>query len=209
MASGINKPNGLTVILPSDAEAFVEALPIEKFHGIGKVTAHKMHELGIRTGADLKRRSHLELRQQFGKVGSFYYKIARAEDERIVEPNRIRKSIGAETSFAQDLSDRAIILQEIETIAQTVKQRLESHQTGGRTLTLKVKFANYQQITRSKTLTAPLSELDTILAVATELFVAVDKDNRSIRLLGISISNLDLSQPPQGVQLPLFLVDLI
>jgi DNA polymerase-4 len=204
MASGINKPNGLTVILPSDAEAFVEALPIEKFHGIGKVTAQKMHEMGIRTGVDLKRRSHLELVQHFGKVGSFYYKIARAEDDRLVEPNRIRKSIGAETSFAQDLSERAIILQEIETIAQTVKQRLESHQTGGRTLTLKVKFANYQQITRSKTVTAPLSELDTILAVAKELFVAIDLESRSIRLLGISLSNLNNIKSSQVVQLPLF-----
>ncbi len=96
------------------------------------------------------------------------------------------------------------MLTEIETIAQTVKQRLESHQTTGRTLTLKVKFANYQQITRSKTLTAPLGELDTILAVAKELFVAIDKDNRSIRLLGISVSNLELSQPSQVIQLPLF-----
>jgi DNA polymerase-4 len=204
MASGINKPNGLTVILPSDAEAFVEALPIEKFHGIGKVTAQKMHDLGICTGADLKQRSHLELVQHFGKVGSFYYKIARAEDDRTVEPNRIRKSIGAETSFAQDLGDRAIMLQEIETIAQTVKQRLESHQTGGRTLTLKVKFANYQQITRSKTVTAPIRELDPILAVAKELFEVIDLQSRSIRLLGISLSNLDLNQPPQVVQLPLF-----
>ncbi len=204
MASGINKPNGLTVILPSDAEAFVEALPIEKFHGIGKVTAQKMHDLGICTGADLKQRSHLELVQHFGKVGSFYYKIARAEDDRTVEPNRIRKSIGAETSFAQDLGDRAIMLQEIETIAQTVKQRLESHQTGGRTLTLKVKFANYQQITRSKTVTDSIRELDKILTVANELFGAIDLDNRSIRLLGISLSNLDNIKPPQVLQLPLF-----
>ena len=204
MASGINKPNGMTVILPKDAEAFVEALPIEKFHGIGKVTAQKMHDLGIFSGADLKRRSHLELVQHFGKVGSFYYKIARAEDDRIVEPNRIRKSIGAETSFAQDLSDRAIMLTEIETIAQTVKQRLESHQTGGRTLTLKVKFANYQQITRSKTVMNSIRELDTILTVANELFGTIDLDNRNIRLLGISLSNLDNIKPPQVVQLPLF-----
>ena len=192
------------MILPKDAEAFVEAVPIEKFHGIGKVTAQKMHGLGIRNGADLKRRSHLELVQNFGKVGSFYYKIARAEDERTVEPNRIRKSIGAETSFAQDLSDRGIMLTEIETIAQTVKQRLESHQTGGRTLTLKVKFANYQQITRSKTVTNSIRELDRILAVANELFGGIDLDNRSIRLLGISLSNLDHINSSQVVQLPLF-----
>ena len=110
MASGKNKPNGLTVILPEDAEAFVEQLPIEKFHGIGEVTANKMHSLGIHTGADLKEREISELIQHFGKVGQYYYKIARAQDDRVVEPNRIRKSIGAETSFAQDLSDRASML---------------------------------------------------------------------------------------------------
>jgi DNA polymerase-4 len=96
------------------------------------------------------------------------------------------------------------MLTEIETIAQTVKQRLESHQTGGRTLTLKVKFANYQQITRSKTVTDSIRELDTIITVANELFGAIDLDNRSIRLLGISLSNLDQIKPPQVVQLPLF-----
>jgi len=110
MASGQDKPNGLTVILPQDAIAFVEALPIEKFHGIGEVTAAKMHSLGIHTGADLKERSLKELTQHFGKMGSYYYKIARAEDERVVEPNRVRKSIGAETSFAKDLSDRRQML---------------------------------------------------------------------------------------------------
>ena len=122
----------------------------------------------------------------------------------MVEPNRIRKSIGAETSFAENLGDRAIMLTEIEPIAQTVKQRLESHQTGGRTLTLKVKFANYQQTTRSKTVTASIRELEPILAVAKELFEVIDLGNHSIRLLGISLSNLDLNQPPQVVQLPLF-----
>jgi DNA polymerase-4 len=100
MASGQNKPNGLTVILPEEAIAFVEQLPIEKFHGIGEVTAAKMHSLGIHSGADLKERSLTELTHHFGKAGHYYYKIARAEDDRPVEANRVRKSIGAETSFA-------------------------------------------------------------------------------------------------------------
>ncbi|WP_341531365.1 hypothetical protein WKK05_37235 (plasmid) [Nostoc sp. UHCC 0302] len=93
------------------AIAFVEQLPIEKFHGIGEVTAAKMHSLGIHTGADLKRRSLLELTHHFGKAGNYYYKIARAEDDRPVEANRVRKSIGAETSFAQDLNDIGQMLQ--------------------------------------------------------------------------------------------------
>lgn len=204
IASGKNKPNGMTVILPLDGETFVEALPIEKFHGIGEVTASKMHSLGIRTGADLKMRSHDFLTQHFGKAGNYYYKIARAEDDRVVEPNRIRKSIGAETSFAEDLSDMASILLELEQIAQVLKQRIDKHQASGRTLTLKVKFSNYQQITRSKTLLVPINDLNDITTQAKALFAAIELSNRSIRLLGISLSNLDNPKEPQVVQLLLF-----
>ncbi len=212
MASGQNKPNGLTVILPEDAIVFVEQLPIEKFHGIGEVTAAKMHSLGIHTGADLKTRSSLtlpqasllELTHHFGKAGQYYYKIARAEDDRPVEANRVRKSIGAETSFARDLSDHSEMLQELEQIAQIVEQRLEQHETRGRTLTLKVKFSDYQQLTRSKTMLAPISELSTIFEIAKALFESIDLENRSIRLLGISLSNLDNAKQTQVIQLPLF-----
>ncbi|MBC6434571.1 DNA polymerase IV, partial [Nostoc sp. HG1] len=204
MASGQNKPNGLTVILPQDAIAFVEQLAIEKFHGIGDVTGAKMHSLGIHTGADLKQRSLTELTQHFGKAGNYYYKIARAEDDRPVEANRVRKSIGAETSFAQDLSDISQMLQELEQIAQIVEQRLEQHETRGRTLTLKVKFSDYQQLTRSKTILAPISELSTIFEIAKTLFESIDLENRSIRLLGISLSNLDNAKQLQAIQLPLF-----
>ncbi|MBW4422689.1 MAG: DNA polymerase IV [Myxacorys californica WJT36-NPBG1] len=190
MASGINKPNGQTVILPARAEAFVETLPIEKFHGIGKVSATKMHELGIHTGADLKQRSQRELVQHFGKAGHHYFNIARAQDDRAVEANRIRKSVGAETSYAQDLHNRALMLHQLETIAQTLYERLERHQTGGRTITLKVKFANYQQITRSRTVMNIICEVATIVLLAQELFEAVELEGRSVRLLGISLSNL-------------------
>jgi len=190
MASGLNKPNGQTVILPEQAETFVESLPIEKFHGIGKVSATKMHELDIHTGADLTQRSEAELVHHFGKVGHHYFKIARAQDDRLVEANRVRKSVGAETSYAQDLSDRAVMLHELETIAETVYQRLERHQTGGRTITLKVKFANYQQITRSRTVMNSIREVATIVSLAQELFEAVNLEGRNVRLLGISLSNL-------------------
>lgn len=204
MASGQNKPNGLTVILPEDAAAFVEGLAIEKFHGIGEVTAAKMHSLGIHTGADLKQRSLSELTQHFGKVGHYYYKIARAEDDRSVEPNRVRKSIGAETSFAVNLSDRAQMLYELEQIAQIVQQRLEQNSTRGRTLTLKIKFSDYQQITRSKTLPNYTCDLDAIITTATELFEAVEMETPSIRLLGIALSNLEKAKQTQVIQLPLF-----
>jgi len=204
MASGLNKPNGLSVILPEQASAFVEALPIEKFHGIGQVTATKMHELGIRTGADLKELSLTELTQHFGKVGQHYYKIARGQDDRVVEPNRIRKSIGAETSFAVDLSDRTSMLLELEQIAQILKQRLDQHQTSGRTLTLKVKFSDYQQITRSKTLISSIGSLSAIATLAKELFEGIELEDRGVRLLGISLSNLDNVKSSQIIQLPLF-----
>ncbi|MDZ8263678.1 DNA polymerase IV [Nostoc sp. ChiQUE01b] len=204
MASGQNKPNGLTVILPQSAEAFVEGLAIEKFHGIGEVTAAKMHSLGIHTGADLKTRSLSELTQHFGKAGHHYYKIARAEDDRIVEANRVRKSVGAETSFAVNLSSRAQMLHELEQIALSCQQRLEQHSTRGRTLTLKIKFSDYQQITRSKTMPDYTRDLEAIIATATALFEAVELENRSVRLLGIALSNLENAKQTQVIQLPLF-----
>ncbi len=192
------------MILPEDAQAFVEQLPIEKFHGIGEVTATKMHELGIHNGADLKERSLLELTQHFGKVGQYYYKIARAQDDRVVEPNRIRKSIGAETSFAVDLSDRSSMLLELEQIAQIVQQRLELPQTRGRTITVKVKFSDYQQITRSKTSLTPINELNKIIIIARTLFEGIEMGERGVRLLGISLSNLDNIKSDQLIQLSLF-----
>ncbi|HEY9845754.1 MAG TPA: DNA polymerase IV, partial [Candidatus Caenarcaniphilales bacterium] len=147
MASGMDKPDGLFVILPEAAQTFVESLPIEKFHGIGKVTAAKMHELGIQVGADLKQWSEADLVKQFGKQGHFYYHIARAQDERDVIPNRLRKSIGAETTFVEDLDTLDEMNTELEKIAQTVKERLDRHRVYGHTLTLKVKYEDYQQIT--------------------------------------------------------------
>ncbi|MCU0570332.1 MAG: DNA polymerase IV [Oculatellaceae cyanobacterium Prado106] len=190
VASGFDKPNGLYLIPPDAAVAFVETLPIEKFHGIGQVTAARMHELGIHTGKDLKQWTELDLVAQFGKVGHYYYKIARAQDDRPVEPNRIRRSIGAENSFAEDLGDRTTILTELEQIAQLVLQRLTESKATARTLTLKVKYADYQQITRSRTLTTPIQDLETILKLTHELLAITEVDRRNVRLLGITLSNL-------------------
>uniref|UniRef100_UPI000D499564 DinB/UmuC family translesion DNA polymerase n=1 Tax=Chlorogloea sp. CCALA 695 TaxID=2107693 RepID=UPI000D499564 len=197
-------PNGLTVILPEHAADFVAALPIEKFHGIGQVTATKMHNLGIHTGADLKQYSQAELVRHFGKVGHFYYLIARAEDNRIVEPNRLRKSIGAETSFTKDLDDPQVMRLELETIAVTIQHRLESYQTLGHTITLKVKFADYERITRSKTVTAAVGKAEAISQVAQDPLASVSLEGRSVRLLGISLSNLDATTEPKAIQLCLF-----
>ena len=125
-------------------------MPIEKFHGIGKVTAAKMHSLGIRNGADLKKCDRQLLIRTFGKAGNYYYNIAKAKDNRAVEAHRVRKSIGAENSFAENLNDKATMIVKLEQIAQTLCKRIDRHQASGRTLTLKVKFSDYQQITRSR-----------------------------------------------------------
>ncbi len=160
--------------------------------------------MGIHTGADLKQYSQAELVRHFGKVGHFYYLIARAEDNRTVEPNRIRKSIGAETSFTKDLDEPQLILLELETIAQTLQHRLQSYQALGRTITLKIKFTDYQQITRSRTVTAAVGKAEAINQVARELLASVSLEGRSVRLLGISLSNLDETTEPKTVQLCLF-----
>jgi DNA polymerase IV len=191
IASGMNKPDGLTVIQPEEAEPFIAALPIAAFYGVGRATTAKMQELGIHTGADLKQRSEQELAQHFGKVGLFYYQIVRGVDERPVNPNRIRKSIGAETSFDPDLEGREAVEQKLEAIAQAVQQRLARNGARGRTITLKVKFADYRQITRSRTMLEYISSESQILDIAQALLKGVEVEAQKVRLLGITLSNLD------------------
>jgi DNA polymerase-4 len=200
VASGMDKPNGLFVIPPEDAAAFVERLPIEQFYGVGQVTAAKMHRLGIQMGADLKQWSLSDLVHHFGKVGQYYYKIARAEDDRPVQPNRIRKSIGAENSYDPDLSNRSEIEAALEEVAGTLLRRLDSQRAVGRTLTLKVKYADYQQVTRSRTLVTPIGNRpgtdarspagSLTLDVAHKLLETTDVERKAVRLLGLTISNL-------------------
>jgi DNA polymerase IV len=190
-ASAMQKPNGLFVIRPEQALEFLENLPIEKFYGIGKVTAQKMENLGIFKGADLKGWSETDLMKSFGKVGSFYYRIVRGQDDREVEPNRMRKSIGAEESFAVDLNDRSQVMSALHEIAHSVQRRANNAQTGGRTLTLKVKYGNYQQITRSRTVATSLSKAEDLLSIATELLSDTEFEERKVRLLGLTLSNLD------------------
>jgi DNA polymerase-4 len=203
IASGLNKPDGLTLIRPEAVVAFVEALPIEKFHGIGQVTARKMRDLGIYTGADLKQWSEAELVQHFGKVGHFYYGVARGQDDRPVNPNRIRKSIGAERSYAADLKTLEAMVTELERIADKVVARLKENRRRGHTLTLKVKYADYRQITRSRTFAAPIGADAPILTWAKELLMEHLDRRQSVRLLGITISNLEPTAEPTYVQLSL------
>lgn len=146
-ASGINKPDGLCLIPPDKAESFLETLTIEKFYGIGQATAKKMHEAGVFSGADLKTWSEIDLVRKFGKTGSFYYRIVRGLDDRVVEPNRIRKSLASEESYADDLSDRDQMLTALQEICDTLLKRVQESGTSGRTLTLK---SNMPTISRSR-----------------------------------------------------------
>lgn len=206
-ASGIRKPNGLFLIKPEQAESFAEALPIEKFYGIGHVTAGKMKASGIHTGKDLKALSEAELINRFGKAGSYYYHIARGMDDRPVVPNRVRKSVGAEESFADDLTGLQAIHEALGDIAETLERRLERSQTGGRTLTLKVKYGDYQQVTRSRTTFVSISKRSEMLKLAMELLASTEVLSKSVRLLGLTVSNLDTeeeaTQEEQYVQLKL------
>lgn len=202
IASGVNKPNGLCLIAPQDAAMFVAELPIEKFPGIGKATAARMHGLGIRTGAELKRWSEAQLMRHFGKVGAFYYKIARGEDQRPVNPDRSRYSIGVEQSFIEDLASLKSMCFELEQLALKVKRRLDQHQRSGQTLTLKIKYADYQQITRSRTMQRCFQDATEIFTLAQDLLLAHCCVHKRVRLLGITISKLeDKGSTPKYEQL--------
>ena len=189
IASDYQKPNGLFTIPPERIDEFVASLPIERFFGIGEVTAQKMHSLGIRTGADLRQWDEMALVQHFGKAGHAYYGYARGIDEREVEPNRIRKSLGAETTFAEDTDDRERLLLDLSAVREEVWNRLMRHEFKGKTIVLKLKFDNFRQITRSKTLFTPVDSAETLRRVSEELLAAVDFHGRKIRLIGLTVGN--------------------
>jgi DNA polymerase IV len=201
MASDFNKPNGITVIKPDEALPFLEKLPIEKFHGIGKVTAEKMRKMNIRTGADLKQLDELELVRRFGKVGRYYYKVCRGEDDNPVNPNRIRKSIGAEETFSDDIDNLEEMKKQLLPIAERVFNYMSKKEVYGKTLTLKAKNSEFQTFTRSKTYGHDLHNLEEILRGATELLETNVKHFDTVRLLGISMSNLNNDQFLEGLQL--------
>lgn len=208
IASDINKPDGLKFIGPSSVEAFMESLPIEKFYGVGKVTAARMKAMGLHTGADLKKWPEASLISSFGKAGRFYYKIVRGIDDRMVQPFRETKSLAAEDTFAYDLTTLDEMEYELNKIAAVVYQRLERRQLKGRTLTLKIKYSDFKIITRSKSFLTPLADVFTVAAIAKELMNAVFEEGCKVRLLGISVSNFHtvdmLSRQENHPQLSLF-----
>ena len=203
IASDINKPNGIKVITPEEAIPFLESLPVKKFFGVGKVTADRMHRMGIRNGGDLKRFSEIDLVKRFGKVGRFYYKIVRADDQRPVNPNRIRKSIGAENTFSEDLETLPAMRERILPIAERVFDYMEKTDNYGRTITLKMKTPDFQTISRSKTFVREIRERASFLKACDELLENNWSAAGSVRLLGIAVSNLLMDHTGDGIQLEL------
>ncbi len=205
IASDMQKPDGLTFIAPEQVEGFMEQLPVEKFFGVGKVTAEKMKRMGLHTGADLKKLTENHLVQLFGKTGHFYYNIVRGIDGREVQPHRETKSLGAEDTFAYDLTTVEEMNAELDKIALTVAGRLEKYQLKGRTVTLKIKYSDFRQITRNQSFFHPIGDLATIATTAKQLLLKTDPADVKIRLLGITLSNFgDEAPPPPAQQLTLF-----
>ena len=189
IASDYRKPDGLFTIAPSEVEAFVAALPVERFFGIGAVTAERMHRMGIHTGADLRQWDEAALVQRFGKAGHAYYGYARGIDEREVEPHRVRKSVGAETTFAEDTGDRMRLSMELAAVREEVWGRILRHEFRGKTVVLKLKYDDFRQITRSKTLFATVDSAETLRRVSEELLAGVDFHGRRVRLIGLTVGN--------------------
>jgi DNA polymerase IV len=204
LASDHRKPDGLFVITPKMGPAFVENLPVARFHGVGPATTAKMHRLGIETGLDLRAQTLPFLQQHFGKSGRTYYWIARGVDERPVHAGRVRKSVGAENTFAQDLHEFAPMREALEPIIAKVWRHCQATGIRGRTLMLKVKFANFQQITRSKSFGDAIDSLADLERLSLGLLEPLLPPRKGVRLLGISLSSLTQAQAT-GRQLSLVL----
>lgn len=190
VASDINKPNGQKTVGPEEVIDFLEQLDIRKFYGVGKVTTEKMYQLGIFTGKDLKSKTMDYLEQHFGKSGRFYYHVVRGIHNSEVKSDRIRKSLAAERTFNENLSSEIFMLEKLDRIAEEVAKRLNKSKVSGKTVTLKIKYSDFTLQTRSKTLPYYINEKSLILETSKDLLYQ-EKLNNSVRLLGISLSNLN------------------
>ena len=201
IASDMDKPDGCYLISPSDGLDFVARLPISRFHGIGKVTQKRMQKMGIENGLDLRRCTREVLVQTFGKAGNYYYDASRGVDHREVVSERPRKSIGAETTFRKDLLKKEAIKEKLKQPATKVARTLATRNLSGRTVTLKIKYADFQKITRSHTLDHPLTGLKEMWSILHELLQKTEIGKRPVRLLGVSVSNLCASSSLHQEQL--------
>jgi len=190
IASDLNKPDGLAVIPPARVAAFLETLPVGRIHGVGRVTEQKLHALGVQTTGQLRRLSPEILTARFGKVGWHFWRIARGLDLRPVQPNRVRKTIGCETTFAHDMTSPSALSAELEALAARVGERLSKAQLQARTVTLKVKYADFTQITRRQTQAMPVDEAAALARIGTDLlYRRTAAGARAVRLLGLTAGN--------------------
>ncbi|WP_295181734.1 DNA polymerase IV [uncultured Christiangramia sp.] len=190
VASDVNKPNGQKTVAPEEVLQFLEDLDIRKFYGVGKVTAEKMYRLGIFNGKDLKSKTEEYLSEHFGKSGRHFYRVVRGIHHSEVKPHRTRKSLGAERTFNENISSEIFMLEKLQNIAEEIERRLKRSDVAGKTITLKIKYSDFTQQTRSKTINYYISSKELILEIAKELLYQ-EKMKNSVRLLGISLSNLN------------------
>jgi DNA polymerase-4 len=202
IASDYRKPNGQFAIMPDRAEAFVASLPVAKFHGVGPKTAAKMRALGIETGADLRAQTLDFLQDRFGKAGSWYYNIARGRDDRLVQPDRERKSLGSETTFSEDLSDPVQIEAGVIAMADDVWTWCEKANARGRTVTVKIKWADFQISTRSRSMEVTIQTRDKLHQVAIDLIRSVFPPRKGVRLVGVTLSNFRSQAVGEAAELP-------
>jgi DNA polymerase IV len=197
IASDFRKPGGLTVVPPDEGQAFIDALPIEKFYGVGKVTAAKFKKLGVNNGYDLRQLSQVEIVGKFGKPGLFYYQIAHGIDERPVQPERARKSLGREVTLAEDIADRDEMRRIISELSGRVESLLAKEKIpGGRTVTLKIRYDDFQSVTRSRSFNREVNSREDIYETAAELLNKTEAGERKIRLVGVTVSNFPPLEPP-------------
>jgi DNA polymerase-4 len=203
MASDQNKPDGLCVIPPGRGEAFVAGLPVRRFHGVGPVTAARMEALGIRTGADLRAVDLGFLQRHFGSRAAYLHAAARGQDDRPVRADRVRKSLGAETTFTQDLIGRAALLAGLEEIVDTLWERHVRANTQARTITLKVRFADFRTVTRARTLGHAVTARETLAGTGAALIDGLLPLELGVRLLGLTLSGLSGMTEEREPSLPL------
>jgi DNA polymerase IV len=202
LASDYRKPNGQFAIMPHQAEAFVAALPVVKFHGVGPKTAVKMRALGIETGADLRLQTLSFLQDHFGKAGSWYYSIARGRDDRLVQPDRERKSSGSETTFSEDLTDPVLIEAGVIAMADDVWAWCEKANARGRTVTVKIKWADFQISTRSRSMEITIQTREKLHQVALHLIRSAFPPPKGVRLVGVTLSNFQSQSGGEATELP-------
>ena len=204
LASDHRKPNGQFAVTPDMGATWVETLPVSRFHGVGPVTAEKMKRLGIETGADLRAKSLAFLQQHFGSSAEWYYAIARGEDDRPVNPNRVRKSSGSETTFNRDLTDPGEIEAGVLKMADDVWDWCEGRQAFGRTITVKVKYGDFHQITRRRSQPVAVTSREGLHRAALDLIRSVLPTQKGIRLVGVTVSNFVEAGAAAPTELPIF-----